>query len=442
MKQFRREIDPLGEVLVPDDRPYGAHAARAVENFPVKLPGHALGDYEPLVRSLVLVKLAAAAANRDSGFLTLEEYELISEACRKILSWSEYQSAFPVHILQGGGGTSANMNANEVITHVANELASAVGAPGTVINPIDHVNRNQSTNDVYPSACRMAIVDVSGPLIESVRGLVQAYADLRARHGLIPRLVRTCFQDAVATTFDQLFGAYQGVIERCLVNLERSSGALSELSVGGGIAGQPDATPEGYREALLPHLRSIFDIETITLTGNYADAAQNNDDLLRFANELEVLARVLIKQSNDLRLLSSGPEGGFGEIVLPPLQAGSSAMPGKINPVIPEFVIQCAIQTIAATTACGLATSHAELDLDVWEGVYVYNLITSVQLLESAISVLNSRCLNGLEVVEETNRLHAQSSTSQFAAMAQQTSYHAALDELRGNAAPADDTNK
>ncbi|MCH8282526.1 MAG: aspartate ammonia-lyase, partial [Chloroflexi bacterium] len=204
MKNFRRETDPLGEVLVADDRPYGAHATRALENFPVKLPGHAIGDYAPLVRSLVLVKLAAAAANRDGDFLTAEEYELITQACQEILGWPEYQTAFPVHILQGGGGTSANMNVNEVIAHIANELASEGGVAGVVIDPIDHVNRNQSTNDVYPSACRMAILDVSQPFIESVRGLIRAYADLRDRHGHIPRLARTCLQDAVATTFDHL----------------------------------------------------------------------------------------------------------------------------------------------------------------------------------------------------------------------------------------------
>ncbi len=426
-KRHRQEVDPVGPIRVPKDSLYGAHTWRAVSNFPVKLPGHSLGDYPVIIRALVMVKLAAARANRDAGYLSTAEYELISLACQTIVDWPEYQTAFPVHILQGGGGTSVNMNINEVIALTATRLSRDSKTSDIAIDPIAHVNRNQSTNDVYPSACRLAIFMTSRSLGNSLRRLERAYARLRRQHGHKPRLARTCLQDAVGTTFEQLFGSYEVAVERCVAHLANAAGEIGTLNLGGGISGQPDATPVSYQKTLLRHIRSVSKIRSLTLSANYADAAQNADDLLRFAHELDVLARILIKQSNDLRFLSSGPDGGIGEIVLPTVQAGSSAMPGKVNPVIPEFVIQCGIEAIAASTACGLATDNAELDLNVWEGVYVYNLINSVVLLESAVSVFVSRCLAGLQVVEETNRAHAESLAAQVAAMAQNSSYQEAL---------------
>lgn len=428
MVELRIETDALGEVSIPIDSQFGAHTWRGVQNFPVELAGHRLGDHQQMVRALVSIKLACAGANRESGFLTEIEHKFIAMACTEILGWSDYGAAFPVHILQGGGGTSANMNANEVIARLATSLAGSEGVPDLVIDSIDHVNLNQSTNDVYPAATRMSISIAASQLIASAHQLAASYDTLREKYGDLPRLARTCLQDAVGTTFNELFGVYETALTRCAEHLESSASDLQKLGTGGGVVGQPDATPSGYSAALPANLNSVFPDANISLSLNFADSAQNADDLLRFASELEILAHNLIKQSKDLRFLSSGPEGGIGEISLPVLQAGSSAMPGKVNPVIPEFVIHCSIQTLAAVTAVRMASDQAELDLNVWEGVYIYNLLNSVQLLNSAVSAFSSKCIAGLEVAEELNYQRSQVSTARLTKYAKETSYSQALE--------------
>ena len=427
MGELRSETDALGEVSIPIDSQFGAHTWRGVQNFPVELAGHRLGDHESMVRALVCIKLACAGANRESGFLTEVEHKYIAMACTEILSWNDYRSAFPVHILQGGGGTSANMNANEVIARLAKSLARNAGFPDLVIDSIDHVNLNQSTNDVYPAATRISISIAANQLIASVHQLAESYGLLREKYGDLPRLARTCLQDAVGTTFNELFGVYETALIRCAGHLESSASDLQILGIGGGVVGQPSATPTKYCVALPVHLNSAFPASNISLSSNFADSAQNADDLLRFAGELEILAHNLIKQSKDLRFLSSGPEGGIGEISLPVLQAGSSAMPGKVNPVMPEFVIQCSIQTRAAVAAARMASDQAELDLNVWEGVYIYNLLNSVQLLNSAVSAFSSKCVVGLKVAEELNYQRSQVSTARLTKYAEETSYSEAL---------------
>jgi aspartate ammonia-lyase len=202
------------------------------------------------------------------------------------------------------------------------------------------------------------------------------------------------------------------------------------VSLGGGVAGQPNATSEHYRAAIVAELRTATGLTELRLTANFADSAQNADDLLALAQDLDTLARVLIKQAKDLRLLASGPEGGLSEVILPALQPGSSAMPGKINPIVPEFVVQCAMYAIGAAAACAMATDHAELDLNVWEGIYVHNLLSAQSLLLGAIEAWNCRCLNGLQVDDAVNIAHAASLTSQLATVAQTRSYSAAQAEL------------
>ncbi len=239
--------------------------------------------------------------------------------------------------------------------------------------------------------------------------------------------------------FGLFFGAYRRAWDRAGERIGGSLPRLLTLSVGGGVAGQRDATPARYRDAVLLELRRVFDCDGIQLTSDFTDAAQNSDDLLDLAHALDTLARVLIKQAQDLRLLGSGPEAGLGEVILPALQPGSSAIPGKINPVIPEFVIQCAMQTIASVTACGLAVQQAELDLNVWEGVLVYNLSIGLGLMRSAVDGFTDRCLSGLQIDEALNRKHSCVTTPKVAMLAQAISHHAALSDklgLPGNTAP------
>lgn len=408
MSSYRWERDWMGKVRVPAERRYGAQTARALVNFSVPPPGFALGEHPDLVRAMLLIKHAAARANVSLETLEPRRGQLIEKACDAVLRDCDLRTEFPVSILHGGGGTSANMNVNEVVAHVANSIGRLGSDGPSGVDPLDHVNKNQSTNSVYPTACRLALLDRLGALIAGLRGTESLWGELSDRIGHLPRLARTCLQDAVKSDFASLFGGYEAATGRCRNRLETAESHLHTISLGGGVAGQPDASPERYRTAVTGELRRLTGRDDLRSTSNFADAAQNADELLELAHALEALARVLLKQSQDLRILASGPEGGLGEIALPALQPGSSAIPGKVNPVIPEFVAQCAMQTIAASTACGIATDQAELDLNVWEGVYAHNLSTTLSLLLAAIEAWNSRCLAGLEVDEALNRERAE----------------------------------
>ena len=265
-----------------------------------------------------------------------------------------------------------------------------------------------------------------------------AWRDASDRLGNEPRLARTCLQDAVLTDYAALFIPYAEATGRCRARLVQAASRLLSVSVGGGIAGQPDATPAPYRAAVIDALRHTTGLRELRVTESFADAAQNADDLLSLAQALDALSRMLIKQAKDLRLLTSGPEGGLHEVILPAVQPGSSAMPGKINPVIPEFVIQCSMYTIGAAVACGMATDHAELDLNVWEGVYVHGLLTAVTLQRAAVEAWHQRCIAGLALDSTTNRAHAASLTPRLAAVVQNDSYSAAQAALERDSSRSD----
>jgi aspartate ammonia-lyase len=430
MPAHRWERAGMGRVRVPANRRYGAQTARAVANFGVPRPGLALGDHGGLVRALLDLKRAAAQANARSGALDPARTELVVAACAEIRSLRSLRPDFPVHILHGGGGTSANMNVNEVVAHAANARGRLGTRSRRRVDPLEHVNRNQSTNDVYPSACRLALLRASSELTSLLVGSEGRWDALIARHGATPRLARTCLQDAVASDFAALFRPYAAVTVRCRERLERAVRRLQKLSLGGGLAGQPGATSAAYRAALAEAMPDAVGRDDLTLTADFADAAQNADDLLELAQALDALARVLVKQASDLRLLASGPEGGLSELLLAPLQPGSTALPGKVNPVVPEFVVQCGMQTIAAAGACGMATDHAELDLNVWEGVYVYNLSLALSLMSAAVEAWNERCLATLAVDEAVNRRRADAPAARTAALVQAHSYRHAERQL------------
>jgi len=426
----RHDADALGLVKVPAERLFGPQTARAVENFPTADLSLRLAGFPVLIRCLIQIKLAAAEANFECGQLTKRETRLISRACRVILSWTDFSKEFPVHILHGGGGTSANMNANEVIANLANlKLGKELGSYKP-IHPLDQVNRNQSTNDVYPSACRLAVALKSEDLLVSLNRCTLALRTLSTKFGETPRLARTCLQDAVSSDFSRFFTAASRVLERYSQRIAIRSKALCQINLGGGVAGESNASPPQFRRSALRKLKESFPQLPIRLTSHFADAAQNSDDFLEFAQSLEGLARVLIKQCSDMRILNSGPEWGFREIILPAVQPGSSAMPGKVNPVIPEFVIQSSFTAIGLLHACGLAIEHADLDLNVWEGTFVYSSLVSIHLLLNALDVFSDRCLSALVVDEEVNREHSISKTSRATEYARKYSYSKALRSL------------
>jgi aspartate ammonia-lyase len=428
-RPHRIEEDSLGRVEIPSGRLFGAQTSRAINNFPVQETGLRLQANPELVRAIVHIKASAAKANADKGYLAQKTARAILAACKAILGWQTFDGEFPVHILHGGGGTSANMNINEVIANLANLRFGNPAGSYYPIHPLDHVNKNQSTNDVYPSACRLAIATRAEKLVSVLIEYENAWDLLTKKFGNIPRIARTCLRDGVRSSFAVYFGAQRQVVRRQLQELRDAQRALCFVNMGGGIAGEPRSCPPAVRSAILHELSRRFPQLKVRKALHYADAAQNSDDLLSFAQTLDRLAGTLIKQCSDLRILASGPECGFDEIELPAVQLGSSAMPGKINPVVPEFAIQCCFSALGAVYSCGLAHQHAELDLNVWEGVFLHEIMRAISLLECCYTALASNCLHGLTVNAEVSAKYADCATARITEYAKRHSYSTAISD-------------
>ena len=399
---WREEHDFLGAVQVPREALYGAQTQRALDNFPLS-GERSIGDYPALVEALLRIKWAAAEANGAAGFLDGEVAAAIVRAARELIDEGACRH-FPIHRLHGGGGTSAHMNANEVLANRAEELLGGRRGQYRRVHPNDQVNLHQSTNDVYPTACRMAVIASWPSLAEAMEGLGQVLQSQASRFGDEPRVARTCLQDAVAVTFGDLFGGYEAALTRSADRVARQVDELHAVNLGGAIVGRPQDAPEAYREWILPSLREVSGDPAYRQAPDLFDAAQNPDDMVAVSSGLELLARTLIKIAKDLRLLGSGPEAGLGEIRLPAVQPGSSIMPGKVNPVIPEFVIQCCFQVIGNQAACAGALDHGELDLNIWESVLLFSVLDSMRLLANAARTLAERCLEELTVAPDRNR--------------------------------------
>lgn len=403
----RTESDLLGAVEVPAHAIYGAHTQRAVGNFPTP-SAKTIGDYPAMVESLVQVKLAACHANRRLGVLDDTLADVIVRACHKVLDDGLYD-AFPIHYLHGGGGTSANMNANEVVANLANlELKGKLGTYNPV-HPNDHVNCNQSTNDVYPTACRMSII-ASYPRLDAA--LQQLHQTLVARADELrqyTRIARTCLQDAVDISFGDMLDGYAAFVCRTRQQCSAAVQVLYTVNIGGTIVGRSQDVTEGYRDCVLECLCAVTGDAGYQLADNFFDAAQNADDMASVSAQLAITARGLIKIAQDFRLISSGPEAGFDEIVLPAVQAGSSIMPGKVNPVIPEFLIQACFQSIGNDAACQTAFAMAELDLNIWESTMVFSILDSIRSLSTAVTVFDEKCMRGFTIDQKVNERNADS---------------------------------
>ncbi len=420
---WREEHDFLGPVQVPREALYGAQTQRALHNFPLS-GERSIGDYPTLVEALLRIKWAAAEANRTAGFLDAEVAAAIVRAVRELIDEGACRH-FPIHRFHGGGGTSANMNANEVLANRAEELLGGGRGQYHLVHPNDHVNLHQSTNDVYPTACRMAVIASRPPLADALEGLRQVLRTQASRFQDEPRVARTCLQDAVAVTFGDLFGGYEATLARAAGRIARDVDELHVINLGGTIVGRSQDAPEVYRDRILPSLREISGDPAYRLAPDLFDAAQNPDGMVAVSTALEMLARTLIKIAKDLRLLSSGPEAGLGEIRLPAVQPGSSIMPGKVNPVIPEFVVQCCFQVIGNHAACAGVLDHGELDLNIWESLLLFNVLDSMGLLANAAQTLAERCLAGMTVAPERNRSNADSIIPRLTELVKKRGYSA-----------------
>jgi len=393
----RTEHDLLGEKEVPDDVNYGIQTLRALENFDIT--GVPISFYPDIVRSLAMVKIASARANNDLGLLNDDIAKAIEEACTAIIN-GRYHKCFVVDMIQGGAGTSVNMNANEVIANVALVMMGHKKGEYQHCHPNNHVNLSQSTNDAYPTAMKIALVKRNKMLVKALMELIVAFKGKAVEFAHVIKMGRTQLQDAVPMTLGQGFEAYAVTLEEEIDRLTTNANLFLEVNMGAtaigtGINSDPDYTPK-----VVGHLRDITGLDIVSAR-NLVEATQDTGAFIMFSSALKRLAIKLSKISNDLRLLSSGPRAGINEINLPRMQPGSSIMPGKVNPVIPEVVNQIAFKVIGNDLTISLGAEAGQLELNVMEPVIVQSLFESMEMLINGMETLRSRCIVGITANEE-----------------------------------------
>jgi aspartate ammonia-lyase len=389
MKGFamRTEKNVLGETTLPDETLYGINAAQAAENFALQ---HKRVNKQ-LIDAMVTVKKAAAITYKKLGIGSANVYGAIIAACDKLLAGG-YDDSFVTQALQGGAGTSTNMNVNEVIANLALlELGRHCGEYDTV-HPLDDVNRGQSTNDVYPTALRIAAILQLRLLSDECAKLQEALQERENEFDEIKKLGRTELMDAVPITLGQEFGAYAQCIARDRWRIYKVEERLRQVNIGGTAVGLADNAERDYRFGIIEELRTLTGIG-LAAAEYPMDITQNNDVFVEISGLLKALAVNLMKIAGDLRLMNSGPQGGFAEIRLAALQQGSTIMPGKVNPVIPEMVMQCAMRVIANDTAITLAAAHGEFELNAFFPLIADSLLESLHLLIQSVFLFRTKCV-------------------------------------------------
>jgi aspartate ammonia-lyase len=403
---MRLEEDSLGQITLPDDAYYGVQTERARRNFAVS--GQTLGGQSALLTAIAQVKKAAALANLDIGVLREPVARAICQAAEEIVDGTLGPEQFPVDVLSAGGGVSPNMNVNEVIAARATEILG--GRRGhDLVHPNNHVNAGQSTSDAMATAVNVALHRDILRLRDAVEHLAAVLRDKIAEHRDTVKLSRTCLQDAVPVTFGQAFGAYLAVVRRGAERLTSAAEACLDVPMGGTVVGTGLGVGAGYVEAIYPRLRETTGLP-LRRHPDFFDAFQNGDVFQYVSTIFKALACGLIKIAKDLRILASGNRAGLGEIALPAVQAGSSFMPGKVNPVMAELVVQVGLQVCGNDTVVTMAVEGAELDFNAWTAVIVKNLFESIRLLTATMPLFADKCLRGLEVRVEHNRRAAESS--------------------------------
>jgi len=415
----RTERDYVGDVAIPGDKLYGVNTVRGVDNLTVS--PLSIAHYPEFRAAFAQCKWAAALANRDNDVVTTQQCDVIVRACREVIE-GRFDDSLIVDLLEGSGGTSTNMNFNEVI---ANRAQQHLGhAPGSydVVHPNDHVNRSQSTNDVYPAALKIATYAMLGPLITEVEKLAVQFDSKAAEFAEIPHLGRTCLQDAQPMRLGQLFGGYASLTHRLADELAAVRDKLRTLPLGGTAIGTGFGAPPGYRSAVYQHLSSIAGVE-YTPPSNSFDAMQNMDVFSRVSGELRTCAASLAKIASDLTVLSSGPVGGLGELRLPEAQAGSSIMPGKVNPVLPMAMIQLSFAVIGNDVAVSQAVQYGELEINHFEPVVASRVFDSIALLTNGIRRFTEKCVAGITADVARNEQHLMDSMAVATALVPQLGY-------------------
>ena len=392
MQKMRTESDLLGELQVPESAYYGVQTQRAINNF--KISNHQLADYPEFVKALGIVKLGAAQANNELKILSDDLYKAIEFASNELIQ-KKYLNEFPIDMIQGGAGTSTNMNANEVIANIALEHLGKQKGEYQFCSPNDHVNLSQSTNDAYPSALKIALFEMNKPLVDALESLATSFQSKAKEFENVIKMGRTQLQDAVPMTLGQEFEGFSNTLNKEVDNLHRVAQQLLVINMGATAIGTGLNALPGYAQLCTKKIATIMN-EDVLLADNLVEATSDTSSFVDYSSALKRLCIKLSKICNDLRLLTSGPRTGLFEINLPPKQPGSSIMPGKVNPVIPEVVNQVCFKVIGNDTTISMAAEAGQLQLNVMEPIIGFSIMESIQYLTNAMNTLRVECIDGV----------------------------------------------
>ena len=406
MSATRLEHDLLGDYQVPVNAYWGVHTARAVDNFPIS--GVPIGHYRSLIRALAIVKQATAQANFELGELSAEINDAIFKACQEVAE-GKFDSEFVVDAIQGGAGTSTNMNANEVIANRAIEILGGSKGDYDIVHPLNDVNKSQSTNDVYPTALKLALILEINELLKAMAHLQAAFQGKADEFKDVIKMGRTQMQDAVPMTLGQEFATFSRMTMEDIQRLQETVPLLREINLGGTAIGTGLNAPAGYAQKACLILSKLSGFDFM-VAEDMVEATQDAGVFVMVSGVLKRIAVKLSKTSNDLRLLSSGPRAGLDEINLPPRQAGSSIMPGKVNPVIPEVVNQIAFAVIGNDVTVTMAAEAGQLQLNAFEPIMCRALMMSITQLRQGCYVLADACVSGITANVEKLRMSVEQS--------------------------------
>lgn len=424
---MRIEHDLIGELEIPQDSLWGIHTARALSNFPIS--GVPIGHYRNLIKAIGLVKQAATRVNARIGGLEAERAKYIELACQEVVD-GKLDQHFVVDAIQGGAGTSTNMNANEVIANRALQLMGKKPGEYDFIHPLNDVNRSQSTNDVYPTAFRIALIFELEMLADSMQQLRDSYQRKADEFSSILKMARTQLQDAVPITLGQEFQAFAVSTNNDILRLNELLPLLSEVNLGGTAVGTELNTPKGYTDEVVAELSKLVGKKLVS-PDDLVEATQSAGVLISFSSTLKRIAVRQSKIANDLRLLSSGPRAGLNEINLPEQQAGSSIMPGKVNPVIPEVINQIAFTVIGNDLTVTLAAEGGQLQLNAFEPVMARSIIMSITYLRNGFATFTKNCVDGITANEELLKQSVENSIGLVTVLSPQIGYENATKVAR-----------
>jgi len=404
----RKEKDLLGERDVPKDAYFGVQTLRAIENYPIT--GILLRNFPEFIIAFAQVKKACAKANYKLGHLPHERAEAICQACDELIDPENtmlgenrgevMRTNFLVDMIQGGAGTSTNMNANEVIANRALEIMGKAKGQYEFCSPNDDVNKGQSTNDSYPTAAKLAVIHMHGDLVTAIKNLSETFFKKGREFSDVVKMGRTQLQDAVPMTLGQEFHAYGTTVHYDIESVKSAAGRFAVTNLGGTAIGTGIAADAQFTSTVVQELRDVTGMP-ITIADDLIEASSSLGAMLFFSGILRRVAVKISKICNDLRLLASGPRCGFGEINLPAMAPGSSIMPGKVNPVIPEVMNQCCFEAIGNDLTVCLGAEAGQLELNVMEPIVIYKLFTSVRVLTRGLNILRERCILGITANEE-----------------------------------------